>query len=523
MLKKYLLILFWFFNICFIVSCDKAENISGPEPSNENILRFDVPAPLTPVNPAAINFTGSSVIFPLLYSYLCVPDENGQLKPDLAESWTYDPETFSWTIHLRTDAFFHNGRPVTSQDVKNSFFLVLKNTNAALMDTVKEIILANSSKLCVYLKKNDPDFMKKIWVMEILPQFDDGTVQEMDVLVGSGPFQFRSRVGNAQVVLSANKNYYLGPPLLDGVVYYYQPDKEKSWTRLLSGKTDIAFAISPKNYEIMKQYDNRFYFDHYTLGHYAILLYNTHDPLFSNPQVRQALTHAIDRDYIVKHMLKGYGKVAAGPMGIESPYHNPNVRPFSYDPEKSLALLQQAGWFLNKNDRYLYKDKKRFEFTLLLPKEFQVERKIAQYIKLCLNEIGIKMTIQYLLHEACYQKYKRNTDFQAVLTEFTDGCRLPEFLKQLWTPIFLGKSRAGCFAHPEVTKLIDQAFSEKDPVQKKIYLLKADALISSLQPGTFLFHKIAVDVMSRRFSLPSSLSLTNQGLYRLKDASLAQN
>ena len=84
----------------------------------------------------------------------------------------------------------------------------------------------------------------------------------------------------------------------------------------------------------MAQYEERYYFDLYPLSWYTILLYNTNDPLFSDPKVRLALSHAIDREYIVKKILGGFGIIAVGPMGVNSPYHNPDVKPIPYDPQK---------------------------------------------------------------------------------------------------------------------------------------------------------------------------------------------
>jgi peptide/nickel transport system substrate-binding protein len=523
MLKKYLFILYGILLFVFIASCDKAENISATATSNENILRIDMFGAFPSLNPKDDNLGCSREIFPLLFSFLFVPDKSGELKPDLAVSWAYDPQIFVWTIVLRDNAVFHDNQPVTSQDVAYSLLFFLKNIEESLMDLVREITPVSDTKLCIFLKKDDPDFMKKIWGIEIFPYSVDGGTNDSEQAnhpVGSGPFQFVSKIGDRKVVLKANKNYYLGTPSIDSVRFYYQPNREKSWTRLLSGKTDIAFEISPKNYEIMKQYKDQFYFDHYTMHRYAILLYNTHDALFSDPKVRQALTHAINRDYIVKHMLKGYAKVATGPMGIDSSYHNPKVVPLPYDPQKSMELLQHAGWELNNQDHYLYKDEKQFKFTLLVIKEFPVEQAIARYMKLCFNEIGIQMTIELLSLDLITKKYTRNASFQAVLTEFADGYRCPEWLKEFWTPCYEGKSIAGCFAHPDVTELLEQAFLQTDSAQKTRCLHKADAMIASLQPGTFLYHKTAIDVMSKRFFLPASFDLTHQGLYRLKDAVL---
>ena len=523
MLKSLRLIISCLFLFVLIASCDKGKSPStAVDAANENILRFDVAAPFGSLNPAEVEVSGSTVIFPLLYSYLCVPDINGELKPDLAESWTYDPKTFTWIIHLRTDAFFHNGHPVTSKDVKYSLNTILKKLQPALMDSIRGISIACDFVLNLHLTKDDPEFIQKIWDMEIISSPENNPIDYYHQPVGSGPFQFSNRNNDDRIILVANKNYYNGRPSLDGVVYMYQPHKEKSWTRLLSGATDIAQEISPKNFEMIRQYENRFYFDSHTLGYYSILLYNTHDPLFADPLVRRALTLAIDREYIVKKMLNGYGKVAVGPMGIDSEFHNPELQPIPYDPQKSLKVFHQAGWSLNKNDHSLYKDEKRFEFTLLAVKEYQIEKNIAQYIKLCLNDIGIKMDIQLLPLEQLYPRYNKNDQFQAVLTEFRDAYQRPEYLKEVWVPNFPKKSGAGGFEHPEVTRLLNMALKEKNPIKQKACLYQIDSLIASLQPGTFLFHKTAIDVMSKRFFLPFPFSLTHEGIFRLQSASLAK-
>ena len=489
MIKIFHFIISCLFIFGFIVSCDKAGNSSGPKTLNENMLRIDTFGAFPTLNPKAYKLGSSGEIFPLLYSFLCVPDETGELKPDLAQSWIYDPKTFNWTITLRDNAFFHNKRPVTSEDVVYSLLCSLKNSDTSIMDLVHEITPVSDTSLLICLKKDDPEFMKKIWTLNIFPRSVDDSAkssEEASHPVGSGPFQYASKTGKEKVVLTANKNYYLGQPTIDSVEFYYQPDREKSWTRLLEGQTDIAFELSPENFEIIKQYEDQFYFDHYTMHRYSILLYNTHDPLFSDPKVRQALTHAINRDYIVNDMLRGWGKVACGAMGIDSPYHNPAVVPLSYDPPKSLELLKQSGWRFDNKGHYLYKDNKLFKFILTVIKEFPMEQAIARYIKLCFNDIGIQMSVDAVSLDLIAEKYRRNNDFQAVLTEFTDGYRCPEWLKEFWTPCYFGKSAAGCFACPEVTNLIEQAFSQNDSAQKIKHLQKADKVIASLQPGTFL-------------------------------------
>jgi peptide/nickel transport system substrate-binding protein len=506
------------------VSCGKPDSPSSEHRhKNENILRYDVNAPFTSLHPTIVKFSGSNHLFPLLYSYLFVPDSNGRLRPDLATKWVFDPEKLQWTFHLRNDAVFHNNKAVTSKDVKYSYEKWIKNFRPNLSSVIDRISLLSDTALCIHLKKEDPLILQKIWDFEIFPHPNGEEIDYYNHPIGSGPFKFKERYTNKEIHLEANANYYNGLASLDKIIFYYQPDKEKAWVRLLAGETDIAQEISPKNYQMMRQYEDRFYFDQYILNFYAILLYNTFDPLFSDSRVRLALTHAIDREYIVKTILKGYGKVANGPMGVDSPYHNPEIKPVPFDPQKALALLKEAGWTHDSKSRSLRNKGKRFEFTLLVFKESQIDKKVARYIQLCLNDLGIRVWLQALAFEDVQRRYLRNNQFQAVLTELSGTYHHPEYLKTFWSTSTEGRSKAGCFKHPELTRLIKKGLDEKDPEKQKELFYEIDALITSLQPGTFLFQKTAIDVMSGRFSLPHPFSLTHEGIHRLRHAVLKQD
>jgi ABC-type transport system substrate-binding protein len=106
-----------------------------------------------------------------------------------------------------------------------------------------------------------------------------------------------------------------------------------------------------------------------------------------------------------------------------------------------------------------------------------------------------------------------------VLTELGGSYRNPEDLSR-WSTLFQTKSVVGCFEHPEVNHLIKKGLYEKDPKKQKKLFYKTDELITSLQPGTFLFQKTAIDVMSKRFSLSHPFSLTHAGIHRLRHATL---
>lgn len=504
-------------------SCREAGPEQTPKfPYNENMLRFDLQTPLGTPRPYTNKIDEFTYIYPFLYSYLFVPDSRGTLKPDLATTWSYDRSNKTWTIQLRQDAFFHDQTPVTSLDVKSTLENGLFVDRPFCKQVVRMVETPDLFRLHVRLNRDDPDFLKKIWDAEIVSHASMRPGIEK-APVGSGPFRLIKILGDQKMVLAANPDYYGGRPDIDRVVFYYQPDKEKSWTRLLAGDTDVAIELTPKNYEIIKDQAERFYFDRYALRWYAILLYNMTKPLFSDTRVRKALAHAINRRHIVDHILDGYAKVAVGPLGVDNPYHDPQIKPLAYDPQKALQLLGQAGWRYDNKSGLLKKGGQAFEFEIIILAESQIEKKVARYIQICLNEIGIRAYLKALPTREYLSRFVYKSNYETILAEASWSDRHPEVLQYLWSAQSSRSAAVGGFNNPQATCLIELVMGTKDARKQLSYLRRLEALLTDLQPGTFLFHKTALDVMSKRFQLSGPFKLTHEGFYHLKGAKLAGN
>lgn len=484
--------------LLLLVSCNRTDRHGNDEMRSENVLRYDVNEPLTSFSPAD-TFCGSGLAFPFLYSYLCIPNPEGQLEPDLAEKWTYDSTTFTWTVTIRKNARFHNGKVVRSDDVAYSINTVLRNWNAVLYASIRQVLPLSDDRIVIVLKKDQPSFLTKIWPMEIIQQ-PGPNCPNQDFPIGSGPFRYESGKG-AEVTLAANEEYYGGRPELNRIVFYYQPCKENTWARLLSGQTDVASEIPPDNYNTIKEKGKAYYFDISYINRCTVLLFNVCDPLFSDLKTRRALACAVDRRRLVGEALSGLGQV---PTDIF-----PEERP---DPRKSMALLKEAGWNLSKDGR-LRRDGRPFEFTLFVFGEEPCHKKVAAYLQLCFSDLGIRTQIKAVRFESLVARYRDNRDFQAVITEYR-----------------LGPSPFCPDANAEETGNIDPDTFRKLACQSGLIknLKKGKGLsvnptydfIISNQPALFLFRKTAIDVVSKRFKLRYPFSLTLEGRSRLKYASV---
>jgi peptide/nickel transport system substrate-binding protein len=523
-LAQRMLLFSWISALAVLLAACNFSNAPQDQPSagpSDNVLRIDVNYDFGPFCPHVLDSSGSRYVFPFIYSFLCVPNPEGELEPDLAIAWDYDTETYIWRIRLREDACFHNGKPVTAADVAYSISMCTGNLQKALSKKIKNIKAVNEYGLEIQLEHDDPSFITALWGVEIIPDLGrHATLDLNDFPIGSGPFQFAGRDDDGSVILTANDNYYNGRPAVDRVVFYYVPGREDSWVRLIKGDTDIAGNLTVKNYEIIKQYAHRFYFSKSFHNYYSILLYNTHHPLFGDPMVRRALTHAIDRDYIAKNILNEFAEVVAGPMGNWSPHRHPDLKPLVYDPTLAIQHLEKAGWKLDPHTQSLMKNGQLFAFELLLLSGSDTDLRIARFIKLKLNEVGIRVHLKALPLDQLVKHYYQNSAFDAVLTTLTAKSHPSERVLELWIKMDNKPSIAGGFDSSEAALLADLAFGTEDPETRKALFQRFDHLIADLHPGSFLFQEMYIDAMSKRFLLNYPFSWDYPGHYRLRYARL---
>lgn len=485
-----------------------------------NRLRLDVSLPFETLDPAATKWSGATFAYPLLYSRLCTPDHNGRLQPDLALEWSSSPDARTWTVRLRPDARFHDGRPVTSRDAKTSLERMIGGIHTRLKELIEVVEAHPPHELVIRLSRPDPVLMEKIWHLEILPRDPEGRIDHYHRPIGSGPFRFESRDGDRSITLAANPDYFGGRPALDEVALIHQPDRETTWSRLLAGATDAALEISPLNYRIMGRYERRFHFHHFPLYHTTTLLLNTTTPPFDDVRVRRALALALDRGFIIEHILRGYGRPAVGPMWLDSPFHDPALVPPPFAPQRALDLLQVAGWSAGPGG-WLQRNGKSLAFTLLVPAERPVEQQVARYLQLALNDIGIRVRLQARPYVDIIASYNHNAAFEALLTEFRAVREDPtEMVHYLAAEPYQPSMAGGFEVPPDVEALIRQAVAEPDPARQQRMMHAVEKQFVDLAPGIFLYHKTALDMLSRRFRLPHPFALDYPGIFRLREATL---
>lgn len=305
---------------------------------------------LTSLDPARHGTTSEMNYDNAVFDKLYIFDVQGNPVPRLAVSHKMVNPT-TWELKLRKGVRFHNGDPFTAADVKFSIEHYLdpktKSPFASFFKIIKEVKVVDDHTVQVVTDKPDPLLQKRFaFQIYILPSKylnEKGYENFLKQPIGCGPFKFIEWVRADRLVLEAYEEYWAGPPLLKTAVFRPIPEDTTRLAELQTGMVDIIVNVPPF---LVNQLKGQSGIDVQSVpsGRVILLYVNT---LASGPlqdrRVRQALNYAVDKKTIIDKVLMGSGFQ----MAINtSPYdfgHDPNLKPYPYDPDKAKRLLAEAG------------------------------------------------------------------------------------------------------------------------------------------------------------------------------------
>lgn len=281
-----------------------------------------------------------------IYNTLIEIDDVGHPAPELATSWEASDGNKRWIINLRQGVTFHNGKPLTADDVKYSIELHMgagtKSKAKALAAAISSVNAAAADQVELILATPNPDmnFVLSDLHFAIVPAgFTDWSKP-----VGTGPFKLESFAPGTAAKTVRNTSYWRPDRgHVDAVETTVINDATARVAALQGGAIDIANAIDYKIANLMKRLPNISLIVTEGKQHFTFPMDARQAP-FDNPDVPLALKYAVDREQIVKLLMFGYGKVGNDqPIAQSDPDFNPNIPQRAYDPEKARFHLKKAG------------------------------------------------------------------------------------------------------------------------------------------------------------------------------------
>ncbi len=289
----------------------------------------------------------SARIGSLLFSSLVERDEHLNLRSDAAERWeTPDPQTY--VFHLRRDVRFHDGRPLTSADVKFTFDSILtgaiSTTKRGSIRMVRAVEAPDAHTVIFRLSEPYASFLWDIArpALAIVPANAGAGFSAHPV--GSGPFRFVSARQDEDVVLERNSSYFRTPPTIERVHFRVVPEAIVRALELRKGSADLEMSsLTPDMVTVMRK-DPAIELIEAPGANYAYIAFNFDDPVLARREVRQALAHATDRESIVRYLFHGLARLAESVLPPESWAYEGNVTRYPYDPARAEHLLDAAGF-----------------------------------------------------------------------------------------------------------------------------------------------------------------------------------
>jgi len=316
-------------------------------------LRVGFVDPPQGFDPALAVVGASHQVIDLLFSGLTKLDANSDPQPDLAESWTVSDDGTVYTFKLREGVKWHDGQPLTADDVVFTFERLMDPKTGypyatqvesfagvkAIDPTTVELTLSKPTGPLLTFLAFPGNFIVPKHIVSAGPSLTSAPI-------GTGPYKFVSYSPNQELILGKNPDYYVsGVPKMDLQIKYINNDTERT-NAMLGGNLDIATRTAPRDYDQIVNTPG-FRGSQTFGGRWYSVLTNVDADVTKNKLVRQAISYAIDRQAMADVLFFGYAEpMLGGPIPNWSWAHDAStdIFPVNGDVEKAKALLAEAGY-----------------------------------------------------------------------------------------------------------------------------------------------------------------------------------
>ena len=427
-------------------------------------------------------------------------DPSMQIVPRVAESWSFSEDRLTMTIRLRPGVRWHDGTPVTAEDVVFTVEqardpAVESRTWQPLFRDLVSIEALDSATVEARFSLASPDVLEA-WRVPLLPRHlaESGaeliTGEFAQAPVGCGPFRFVRYEPGQEIVLDANEDYWDGPPTIDRLVLRIYGDTRTALQALLAGELDVMNATPT----IWKQVQ-----DSPDAGRVADFVYyrtavwglrwnmDGSNPFFVDPEVRRAMLMAVDRWSFAETVIHGMARVAATSYHPDLPWTDPDVRPVPFDPQEAGRVLDEAGWRRPAPGATRERDGRPFRFTLMIiASSQQVTDQMAAWLQQSWAEVGLEAEIEKL-EWSHYRERRGAHQFEAAMGGFVTTPS-PDLLELFHSDAIEDGVNYGSFADAEVDRLAEQGRTTFDVAERREIYFRLQRRLHTLQPIGVLFH-----------------------------------
>ncbi|MEK7432948.1 MAG: ABC transporter substrate-binding protein [Cyanobacteriota bacterium] len=481
------------------------------------------------------------------------------VKPALAESWVVSEDKTTYTVKMKKDLKWSDGHPITADDVVFTFNDIINNldipTNSrdGLLVDDKFPIVTKIDDLTVKFVTAKPfvpfyknggfgaTLMPKHILEKLVRKDASGKVPfnqwgglnaDPKTIVCNGPFKLKEYVAGQRVILEKNPYYWRKDekgnqlPYLDQFITEIVKDQEVEMIKFKAKESDSYFLRGGQDYEVLKPDETKLNFKIANLGPddgtlFIILNMSTAkddkgkqivDPVksawFRNLKFRQALSHAIDKDSMVKSIYRNLATPQKSSISQQNPYYNPNVKDFPYDLKKAQTMLEEAGFKKNDKNELLDSKGNRVEFSLYTNVGNSTRDAACSMIRADWQKLGLKINYKPIQFNTLVQKIDETLDWDGIMLGLTGSSIDPHGGINSWrlsgrmhmfnmgnadqNKLWKGRATENLPWETEIYDLFDKASKEFDDKKRTDYYFKAQEVAAENVPFIYTVNKFAL-------------------------------
>jgi peptide/nickel transport system substrate-binding protein len=486
-----------------------ARTVASPKRGGE--LRLGIDADVANLDTTQVSDNESLWTSLLIFNQLTRPTADGlSTEANLARGWDISKDLLTYTFHLQPGVKFHDGSPLTADDVKycidrlaqtlggGNFSAALSGTQVLDPLTFRMHLSQPYAPLLSDLSSENGAIYPKKLHLQLGAKFFTHPI-------GTGPFMFSSWQLGSQMVLKRNPDWWRNPaqPYVDTFYNMVVPDPNARVLQVQSGELDIAL-FPPLAQAKALQSNPAFtvHVDRLLDSYFATM--NVTKPPLNNKLVRQALNYAVDKDAIVQHVLFGFGQPTGQALPIMFGY-DPSIQPYPYDPAKAKALLAQAGY------------PHGFDLPMMVNTSQEAFSQVGTIMQQSFGQIGVNTSIQ-LLPPAAAAAAVNSFNYHIRPAYMTGDTTDPDGLVYF---AMVG-SKEGCchadrslYVNPTILKLEQKAGATTNRAERQRLFYQMERIHHDDAPFVFLYTAPSVTVTSSKVQ---GFKVLPTGCYRLEEA-----
>jgi peptide/nickel transport system substrate-binding protein len=484
-----------------VVGCSHSSSTEVP-----GTVTFLMDAAPTNLDPRIGADAYSEHVHGLIFSSLLGRDNKMNPTPDLAESWEI-PDPLTYVFHLRHGVKFHDGRALTSADVKYTFETILagplKTPKRGSLKTVASIEAPDAYTVIFHLKEPHASLLWTVTTpgIGIVPAGSGADFPQHPI--GTGPFKFVSYTVDEQIVLARNSEYFGAPPQIQDLHMKIVTDALVRALELKKGSADTTINSLTPDMAVTLAKEPGVRVDQQPGASLAYLSFNFEDPILGKREVRQALAYATDRETIIKYLLRGQARPASSLLPTNHWAFDADVPQYGFDPQRAEALLDQAG--LKRGA-----DGVRVHLTLKTSTDESV-RLVSEAIAEQWKRVGVALDLRPLEFATLYVDITRGT-FQIYALRWVGANNDPDIFEYVFSSKKIPPDGAnrGRYRNVELDALLDQARVETDREKRKELLYEIQKIVATDEPYINLWYVDNVCVHRERLS---NIQMSPDGSY----------